>query len=108
MVADGTNSEDGESRQGKKTGVRIGECGEWRCMKNGMERLSFGHTDETKQTVNAWRGTLTVTVLDLVVFRVPLAWLINTSFSFNGAGAFKHTLYLGHLQLFHEEDPRDC
>lgn len=37
--------------------------------------------------MNAWRGTLTVTALDLAVFRVPSAWLINTSFSFNGAGA---------------------
>lgn len=43
-----------------------------------------------------WRGwtnrecfgeTLTVTALDLAVFRVLLARLINTSFSFNGAGA---------------------
>lgn len=70
--------------------------------------VSFRHIGEAKQTVNAWRGTLTVTALDLVVFRVPLAWLINTSFSFNGSSAFKRTLYLGHLRLFLEEDPRDC
>lgn len=70
--------------------------------------VSFRHIGETKQTVTARRGTLTVTALDLVLFRVPSAWLINTSFSFNGAGAFKRTLYLGHLRLFLEEDPRDC
>ena len=34
-----------------------------------------------------WRDTLTVTALDLPVFRVLSARLINTSFSFNGAGA---------------------
>lgn len=70
--------------------------------------VSFRHTGETKQTLNAWRGTLTVTALDPVVFRVPSAWLINTSFSFNGASSFKRTLYLGHLRLFLEEDPGDC
>lgn len=71
--------------------------------------VSFRHTlGETKQTANAWRSTLTVTALDLVVCGVPSEWLINTSFGFNGAGAFKRTLYLGHLRLFLEEDPRDC
>ncbi|MEQ2196535.1 hypothetical protein XENOCAPTIV_002235, partial [Xenoophorus captivus] len=34
-----------------------------------------------------WRDTLTVTALDLAALRMLSAWLINTSFSFNGAGA---------------------
>lgn len=33
------------------------------------------------------RDTLTVTALDLALLRMLSAWLINTSFSFNGAGA---------------------
>lgn len=57
------------------------------------------------------RAALTVTALDLWEFRALSARLINTSFSFNGAGtspraAFKSTLYLGHLALFLRAEPR--
>lgn len=86
----------------------VGDGDAWKMAWKERPLVSFRHIGETKQTVNAWRGTLTVTALDMVVFRVPSAWLINTSFSFNGADAFKRTLYLGHLRLFLEEDPRDC
>lgn len=48
----------------------------------------FRPNGRTKQTGAYCRGsTLTVTSLDLFELRVLSAWLINTSFSFNGAGA---------------------
>lgn len=41
MVANGTNLGDSERRLGGKPGVRNGECGRGRCMKNGMETPFF-------------------------------------------------------------------
>lgn len=88
VVADGTNTGDSKRRRG---GTRCEKWREWvREMHEKMAwkdhpLVSFRHIGEATQTANARRGTLTVTALDLAVFRV--AWLINTSFSFNGAGA---------------------
>lgn len=48
----------------------------------------FRPTGRTKPTGAYCTGSaLTVTALDLFELRVLSAWLINTSFSFNGAGA---------------------
>lgn len=75
----------------------------------------FMPTGRAKQTERessiGERDTLTVTGLDLWEFRALSARLMNTSFSFNGAGAspraaFKSTLYLGHLALFLRAEPR--
>lgn len=68
------------------------------CIKKRIKRSSrerkktllwfFRPNGRTKQTGAYCRGsTLTVTSLDLFELRVLSAWLINTSFSFNGAGA---------------------
>lgn len=68
------------------------------CIKKRIKRSSrerkkpllwfFRSNGRTKQTGAYCRGsTLTVTSLDLFELRVLSAWLINTSFSFNGAGA---------------------
>lgn len=69
-------------------------------------------TGRTKQTGAYCRGsTLTVTALDLLELRVLSAWLINTSFSFNGAGASlqpSKALFIWVIYVFPRGAPRGC
>ena len=70
--------------------------------ERAKKKPSFGFSSGPLAGLNKQREqqrvTLTVTALDLAQFRALSARLINTSFSFNGAGAFllslqKHPLF---------------
>ncbi len=90
------------------------------CIKKRLKRRSrekkkprlwfFRPTGRTKQTGAYCRGsTLTVTALDLFELRVLSAWLINTSFSFNGAGASRQpskALFIWVIYVFPRGAPR--